>query len=217
MPGQTNREMITTLTGGCGRQCHTYYINPLGFAFENFDGMGRLRTIDNGKPVDTAAAYPFAEGYKPFAGAADLMQLMASSKQAHACYAKKIAGYALQRDIVQSDLATLDALSQVSMAGGSIKQVMLALVQIRRSARAMEATREVDATRAQTDRASIAVRSCAARPASRSACRFWKACPSVRHGRRTRSRPSACSCARPTAWSAASSFPTRSARSARTR
>ena len=102
MPGQTNREMITTLTGGCGRQCHTYYINPLGFAFENFDGMGRLRSMDNGKPVDTAAAYPFAEGYKQFADAAELMQIMAGSKQAHACYAKKIAGYALQRDIVQT-------------------------------------------------------------------------------------------------------------------
>ena len=53
---------------------------------------------------------------------------MASSKQAHACYAKKIAGYALQRDIVESDLAMLDAMTAVSMAGGSIKQVMLALV-----------------------------------------------------------------------------------------
>jgi hypothetical protein len=127
MPGQTNREMITALTGGCGRMCHTYYINPLGFAFENFDGMGRMRSVDNGKPVDTTSAYPFAEGYKEFAGAAELMQIMAGSKQAHACYAKKIAGYALQRDIVQNDLATLDALSAVSMTG-SIKQVMLALV-----------------------------------------------------------------------------------------
>ena len=129
MPGQTNREMITTLTGGCGQQCHTYYINPLGFAFESFDGMGRLRSTDNGKPVDTSAAYPFAEGYKQYAGAAQLMQLMAGSKQAHACYAKKVASYALQRDIVQSDLPTLDALTEVSKSGGSLKQVMLALVQ----------------------------------------------------------------------------------------
>jgi hypothetical protein len=129
MPGQTNREMITTLTGGCGRQCHTYYINPLGFAFESFDGMGRMRSIDNGKPVDTTGAYPFAEGYKPFANASELMQIMAGSKQAHACYAKKIASYALQRDVVASDQALLDALSQVSMAGGSIKKVMLALVE----------------------------------------------------------------------------------------
>lgn len=127
MPGQTNREMITTLTSGCGRQCHTYYINPLGFAFENFDGMGRIRTMDNGKPVDTSAAYPFSEGVKQFADAAQLMQLMANSQQAHSCYAKKVAGYALQRDIVESDTTTLSALTRVSMAG-SLKQVMLELV-----------------------------------------------------------------------------------------
>jgi hypothetical protein len=127
-PGQTNREMITTLTSGCGAQCHTNYINPLGFAFENFDGMGRVRSMDNGRPIDTAAAYPFAEGVKQFADAAQLMQVMASSKQAHACYAKKIAGYALQRDIVQSDLTLLDSLTRVSMGGGSIRQVMLELV-----------------------------------------------------------------------------------------
>jgi hypothetical protein len=129
MPGQTNREMIATLTQGCGQQCHTYYINPLGFAFEHFDGMGRLRTSDNGKPVDTRAAYPFAEGYKEFADSAELMQLMSGSKQAHACYAKKIASFGLQRDIVESDVPTLDAMAAVSMAGGSLKQVMVALVE----------------------------------------------------------------------------------------
>jgi hypothetical protein len=128
MPGQTNREMITMVTEGCGRQCHTFYINPLGFAFEHFDGMGRLRTTDNGKPVNTAAAYPFAEGYRSFADAAELMALMADSRQAHACYAKKIAGFALQRDIVHDDVATLDALTQVSMSSGALQDVMLALV-----------------------------------------------------------------------------------------
>lgn len=127
-PGQTNREMITTLTSGCGGTCHNSYINPIGFAFEGFDGMGRARTTDNGRPVDTKSAYPFAEGYKEFDGAAALMKLMAESKQAHACYAKKIASYALQRDIVRSDQALLDSLTNVSMAGGSLKKVMLELV-----------------------------------------------------------------------------------------
>jgi hypothetical protein len=129
MPGQTNREMIAMLTEGCGQQCHTYYINPLGFAFEHFDGMGRLRAMDNGKPVDTRSAYPFAEGYKEFADSAELMQIMAGSKQAHACFSKKIASHALQRDIVESDLPTLEAMTAVSMAGGSLKQVMVALVE----------------------------------------------------------------------------------------
>ena len=128
MPNQTNREMIATLTEGCGQQCHTYYINPLGFAFEHFDGMGKLRSTDNGKPVDTRAAYPFAEGYREFADSAELMQIMAGSKQAHACYAKKIASHALQRDIVETDLSMLEAMTSVSMGGGSLKQVMVALV-----------------------------------------------------------------------------------------
>jgi hypothetical protein len=124
--GETNRERISTLTSACGGECHNYYINPIGFAFENFDGMGQLRDTDNGKPVDTSSAYPFAEGVLSFTGAGQLMQLMANGKQVHACYSKKIASYALQRDIVESDLALLDALAAVS-AGGSVKQVMLEL------------------------------------------------------------------------------------------
>jgi hypothetical protein len=128
-PGQTNREMITTLTSGCGGSCHNNFINPIGFAFEAFDGMGRVRTKDNGKPVDTKSAYPFAEGYKSFDGAAQLMKLMAEGKQAHTCYAKKIASYALQRDIVAADAPLLDALAKISQQGGSMKKVMLALVE----------------------------------------------------------------------------------------
>src|SRR5690606_12862000 len=121
-----NRQRISTLTEACGGECHNYYINPIGFAFENFDGMGQLRDMDNGQPVDTASAYPFAEGVLSFDGAAELMQLMADGKQAHACYSKKIASYALQRDIIESDVPLLDALAAVSL-GGSVKQVMLEL------------------------------------------------------------------------------------------
>jgi hypothetical protein len=126
-PGQTNRERITDLTGGCGGECHTSLLNPAGFAFENFDGMGRLRTMDNGKPVDTSGRYPFAEGVKSFSGAAEFMKAMADGVQAHACYAKKLSSYALQRDIVASDVPLLETLKTASMAG-SVKQVVLELV-----------------------------------------------------------------------------------------
>jgi len=126
--GETNRERITTLTGECG-ECHDTFINPIGFAFEDFDGMGQFRTTDNGQPVDTTGAYPFMEGYMSFTGSADLMQLMANGQQAHACYAKKVSGYAMQRDIVMADLPMLEGLAAVSSAaGGTIKQVMVELV-----------------------------------------------------------------------------------------
>jgi hypothetical protein len=126
--GETNRERITTLTSACGGECHNYYINPIGFAFENFDGMGQFRETENGKPVDTASAYPFAEGVISFADAAELMQIMANGKQAHACYSKHLASYALQRDIVEADRPLLDTMAAVSMANaGSVKQVMIEL------------------------------------------------------------------------------------------
>ncbi len=57
------------------------------------------------------------------------MQAMASSEQTHLCYAKKLASFALQRDIVERDLSLLSALSSVSRgANGSLKQVLTQLV-----------------------------------------------------------------------------------------
>lgn len=127
---QSNRERYEGLTDGCGVPCHTVYINPVGFAFEDYDGVGRYRTTDNGQPVDTTGSYPFAEGTKTFSGAGELMQEMASGTQAHECWAKKMASYALERDLVEADRPVVEALGKVSMAsGGSLKQVMLALVQ----------------------------------------------------------------------------------------
>jgi hypothetical protein len=129
-PGQTNRQRISTLTSGCGASCHNQQINPLGFAFEHFDGMGQYRDKENGDlTIDSAASYTFAEGTKSFAQAADLMQILATTPQTHMCYAKKLASFALQRDIVVADKPLLTALTSTSMGnGGSVKQTIIDLV-----------------------------------------------------------------------------------------
>jgi hypothetical protein len=129
MAGQTNRQRITTLTSGCGASCHTEQINPLGFAFEHFDGMGQYRDTENGNlPIDSAGTYTFADGPRAYSGAAALMQVLAAEQQVHECYAKKLTSFALQRDIVASDKPLLEALASTSMASGSVKRVMLDLV-----------------------------------------------------------------------------------------
>ena len=125
---QTNREVITDLTSGCGRECHGQIINPIGFAFESFDGLGRARTMDNGRPVDTSGSYPFAEGMESFADSTELMGIMASGSQAHQCWAKKMASYALERDLVEAERPLVVALGEVSRGGASLKDVMVALV-----------------------------------------------------------------------------------------
>ncbi|HEV8550357.1 MAG TPA: DUF1592 domain-containing protein [Polyangiaceae bacterium] len=129
MENQTNRQVVTGLTRGCGADCHGHIINPIGFAFENFDGLGRERALDNGQPIDTSGEYPFAEGLAPFAGASELMELIAGGSQAHECWAKKMTSYALERDLVETDRPTIEALGAVSrQPGASLKQVMIALV-----------------------------------------------------------------------------------------
>ena len=127
---QTNRERITTLTAGCGRVCHNQLINPVGFAFEHFDGMGQYRDTENdGLIIDSSGAYRFSDGTKKYSDAGGLMQAMAGSEQAHLCYAKKLASFSLQRDIVESDLPLVTALSSVSRSpDGSVKQVLTELV-----------------------------------------------------------------------------------------
>jgi hypothetical protein len=127
-PGETNRDVISDLTQTCGRLCHGEIINPIGFAFENFDGLGRSRDTDNGQPVDTTGTYPFAEGMLSFDGAPKLMELMAQGAQAHQCFSKKMTTFALERDLIEADRPLVVELGEVSRgAGGSIKQVMLAL------------------------------------------------------------------------------------------
>ncbi|WP_437617857.1 DUF1592 domain-containing protein [Sorangium sp. So ce1151] len=129
-PGQTNRERITRLTGACGATCHNQLINPVGFAFEHFDGMGQYRDEENGGlPIDSSGVYSFSEGPKSFGDAGELMHYMAEGEQAHLCYAKKLASFALQRDVVPSDLPLVETLAKVSRgASGSVKEMMLELV-----------------------------------------------------------------------------------------
>ena len=123
--GETTREFTTAITA-CGAGCHAA-IDPLGFALENFDGIGRERSEDNGKPVDTASSYPFGDGVRQFADGNELMNILADSAQAHACYSMKLAGYALGRDMAPDDRPLVDELGQVSLSH-SLRELALALV-----------------------------------------------------------------------------------------
>jgi hypothetical protein len=61
-PSFTMREKVTELTSkpAC-MSCHVT-INPLGFSFERFDAVGRVRATDNQKPVDPVSEYVAADG-----------------------------------------------------------------------------------------------------------------------------------------------------------
>jgi hypothetical protein len=124
--GQTNRDRIEALTTGCAG-CHAGVIDPLGFAFEGFDGLGQQRDFDNGVAVDSTGSYTLDGVTKPFADARDLMRSLADDGRAHTCYAKMLTGYTLQRDLVESDRPLLKDLAAVSR-DRSLKEMVISLV-----------------------------------------------------------------------------------------
>jgi hypothetical protein len=125
-PGQTNRERLEQLTASCS-PCHSDAIDPLGFAFEGFDGAGLARALDNGEAVNTTGRYAFEDGVRQFSDARELMQLLADGKTSHTCYAKMLVGYALQRDLVEGDRSLLAELAEVSRQR-SVKDLIVSLV-----------------------------------------------------------------------------------------
>ncbi len=126
----TNRERVNALTGPgtCGAACHGNYINPLGYAFENFGALGEYRTTDNGVTVDASASYPFEGGAQSYANAVELSAVLAESPQVHGCFSKFWVEFGLGRTVKDDDQALIDLIAAESQAGASVKDMLRTLL-----------------------------------------------------------------------------------------
>jgi hypothetical protein len=126
----TSRERIEMHTGPgtCGASCHGTFINPVGFAFESFDGLGQYRTKELGIPIDASATFQFDDGPVSYDGAAEFTGAVADRVQAHDCYAKHWLEYALGRSTAGSDLDLIQRLGDASLDGLSIEELVVELV-----------------------------------------------------------------------------------------
>lgn len=100
--------------------CHKL-IDPIGFGFEHFDGIGRYRADENGQTIDVTGAIvatPATDG--PFSGTADLAKKIAGSSDARACFARQWLrfAYGLQENAALSCL--VDKVSG-DYSGGDLK------------------------------------------------------------------------------------------------
>lgn len=122
----TNRERLhaVTSTGGC-EACHDA-LNAAGFAFENYDSMGRWRDTDNGETVDASGVLETGDGTLSFTDAVDLMGQLATDEQVHRCYATQWTRYALGRLETDADADALDALQQDFVtSGGDVQELLV--------------------------------------------------------------------------------------------
>ena len=103
--------------------------NPLGFAFENYDAIGKYRTIDRGKPVNAADSYRLDGQLKSFTNGVELSQLLADAKETHACYVQNMMSYLHGRPLAAEEKAMVDYYARLSRAGMvSLHDLELAIV-----------------------------------------------------------------------------------------
>ena len=79
--------------------CHNL-MDPIGFGFESYDGLGRFRTEDLYGPVDPSGELVNAdEANGPFADFDELNAMLADSRVARECLAQRMYGVALGRPV----------------------------------------------------------------------------------------------------------------------
>ena len=103
-------------------------MDAIGFALENFDPIGRWRTMDNGDVINAAGEL----GGDRFNGPLELSALLAKSPRFAACVGGKLFSYALGRlpSESPSDTAYVDRMVALASPGGrmTLKALVLALV-----------------------------------------------------------------------------------------
>jgi hypothetical protein len=131
-PTLTMREKITNLTKDTACiGCHSV-INPLGFALEHYDAIGRWRTIDNNKPVDTATELETDDAEKvKFTGARDVAEFAARSERGHRAFIRQLFNHTVKQTPAAFGSATVEDLRRSFAANEYNIQKLLAEIAVR--------------------------------------------------------------------------------------
>lgn len=110
--------------------CH-YLIDGLGFGLEQYDSLGRFRSIEQGKPIDSSGEVTSSQDIDgKFNGGAELSKRLSGSLQVQHCVATQWFRYALARNETEADACSLNKLqTDFVTGGGNLKQLMVALTQ----------------------------------------------------------------------------------------
>jgi hypothetical protein len=129
-PNVSTRERFAMHTNSpaCS-SCHVL-IDGLGFGLENFDGIGRYRTMENDAVVDATGRVNESDVDEEYEGGVELAALLARSGQARDCVPTQWLRYALGREEEDEDTCSLVALRQAfETSGGDMRELMVALTQ----------------------------------------------------------------------------------------
>ncbi|MFT6162422.1 MAG: hypothetical protein ACJARS_002642 [bacterium] len=107
------------------QSCHQS-IDPIGYAFENYDSIGAWRNTDEGRPVDASGRLP--DGFT-FEGSTELVGRLSESRKFDRCVVQKTLTWALGRAPGVQDLIYLDAIeSEYAASDRRFKALVTAIV-----------------------------------------------------------------------------------------
>lgn len=92
-PGSTVRELLEkhAVDPSCAA-CHDL-MDPIGFGYANFDGLGRWRTMEEGKSIDNSGRLAVTDVDGEFRGPVQLAEKLAASKQVRECVMTTMLSY----------------------------------------------------------------------------------------------------------------------------
>jgi Protein of unknown function (DUF1592)/Protein of unknown function (DUF1588)/Protein of unknown function (DUF1587)/Protein of unknown function (DUF1595)/Protein of unknown function (DUF1585) len=130
-PGVSLRQRAEQHTSAMAcASCH-HLIDGLGFGFEQYDVLGRTRTMDRGLPVDSSGEVTDTRDINgKFNGGAELAKLLARSEQVRDCAPTQWLRWALARPEASEDACSLEQLKRSFAASdGSLREMLLAVTQ----------------------------------------------------------------------------------------
>ena len=129
-PSLTTRERLAEhredpACGSCHRQ-----LDPLGFAFEHFDGDGRFRPTENGLPIDASGLMVDSDVDGEFDGPVELAAKLTESEQAQACFASTLFESAQGRASNHADGCSIAQLmTDFQGSDFDVRELMVAITQ----------------------------------------------------------------------------------------
>jgi len=95
--------------------CHAI-MDPIGLAFENFDGIGTYRASDQYGPIDATGSLPGPQGQVSFNGASELVAFLSTDERLSKCAAEKVLTYAVGRGFSSNDEQTIQSVVAATTA-----------------------------------------------------------------------------------------------------
>ncbi len=130
----TRQRFLEHDQNACTGSCHSA-MDPIGFGFEHYDGVGEYRTTDQSLPVDASGSIVLDGQTQTFTDALGLASMLAQSPQVQECFATQWMRYALNRWDTSADLASIQGATSTFQAGGLNMRDLIAAVATSRTFR----------------------------------------------------------------------------------